>query len=170
MTKYLKSAYQFGALGGVLSVISFYALSFLYPDPTNLNLLFGYILVPVSIFLSIKFFKDDSNGGFLSFSEGMTVGFVTYILLGILSMLGIWLILNLSPDLFEVIRTTKLEVLLQSKDTIVSQVGEDSYMATAASMEKLSTWDIAFNDAIWKIVPGMFFSIIISIIFRKNTN
>jgi hypothetical protein len=91
-------------------------------------------------------------------------------LLGILSTLGIWLILNLSPDLFEVIKQTKLEVLLQNKDTIVSQVGEDSYLTTVASMEKLSGWDIALNDCIWKIVPGMFFSIIISIIFRRNTN
>ncbi|HAZ23997.1 MAG TPA: DUF4199 domain-containing protein, partial [Algoriphagus sp.] len=26
------------------------------------------------------------------------------------------------------------------------------------------------NDAIWKIIPGLFFTIIISIILRKNPN
>jgi hypothetical protein len=168
MTKYFTTAYQFGTLGGVLSIISFYCLSLLYPDPTNLNLLFGYVLVPVAVFLSIKFFKDYYNSGFLSFSEGMTVGFVTYTLLGVISALGIWMILVLSPDLFEIIKEQKLQVLLESKEMIVSQLGENSYSTTEGSLQAMSPWDIAFNDGLWKIVPGMFFSIIISIIFRKN--
>lgn len=170
MTKYFTSAYQFGTLGGILSIVSFYSLSLLYPDPTNLNLLFGYVLVPVALFLSIKFFKDYSNSGFLSFSEGMTVGFVTYILLGLLSTFGIWLILSFSPELFEIIKNQKLGVLLESKDTIISQLGENSYLTTEENMKEMSPWDIALNDGLWKIVPGMFFSIIISIIFRKNPN
>lgn len=170
MTKYFTSAYQFGTLGGILSIISFYSLSFLYPDPTNLNLLFGYVLVPIAIFLSIKFFKDYSNSGFLSFSEGMTVGFVTYSLLGLLSTFGIWLILSFSPELFEIIKNQKLGVLIESRDTIISQLGENSYLTTEENMKEMSPWDIALNDGIWKIVPGMFFSIIISIIFRKNPN
>lgn len=170
MTKYFTSAYQFGTLGGILSIVSFYSLSLLYPDPTNLNLLFGYVLVPISLFLSIKFFKDYSNSGFLSFSEGMTIGFVTYILLGLLSTFGIWLILSFSPELFEIIKNQKLGVLLESRDTIISQLGENSYLTTEENMKEMSPWDVALNDGLWKIVPGMFFSIIISIIFRKNPN
>ena len=170
MSKYFTSAYQFGTLGGVLSIVSFYILSFLYPDPTNLNLLFGYVLVPVAVFLSIKYFKDYANAGFLSFSEGMTVGFVTYTLLGILSVFGIWLILNFSHELFETIKESKLQVLLASKETIVSQLGEKSFLTTEENMNGMSPWDVALNDGLWKIVPGMFFSIIISIIFRKNPN
>jgi len=34
----------------------------------------------------------------------------------------------------------------------------------------MTAWDVALNDGIWKIIPGMFFSIIISIILRKNKN
>ncbi|GAA0880789.1 hypothetical protein GCM10009119_37590 [Algoriphagus jejuensis] len=170
MTKYFTSAYQFGALGGVLSIISFYSLSFLYHDPTNLNLLFGYVLVPVAVFLSIKYFKDYANAGFLSFSEGMTVGFVTYTLLGVLSALGIWVILCLSPELFETIKESKLRVLLGNREAIVSQLGEKSFSATEENLNGMSPWDVALNDGLWKIVPGMFFSIIISIIFRKNPN
>jgi hypothetical protein len=170
MNKYLATAYQFGVLGGLLSVVSFYFLSFLNADPTNLNLIFGYFLVPISLFLSIKFFKEYSNSGFLSFAEGMTVGFVTYTLIGILSTLGIWFILLLSPDFFEVIKQIKLEVLLENRETIVSQVGEDSFNLTSDNLKSMTQWDVALNDGIWKILPGMFFSIIISIILRKNPN
>ena len=170
MNKYLVTAYKFGLLGGFLSIVSFFVLSHLYPDPTNLNLVFGYILIPVSIFLSVKFYKDYSNSGYLSFAEGMTVGFVTYVLVGLLSTLGIWMILISSPELFDLIKAQKIELLVQNKEMILSQVGENSFETTQKSMEKLSPWNIALNDGLWKIIPGMFFSIIISIILRKNPN
>lgn len=170
MNKYLITAYKFGTLGGLLSVVSFYCLSYLNPDPTNLNLIFGYFLIPISVFLSVKFYKDYSNSGFLSFAEGMTIGFVTYSLIGLLSTLGIWLILQFSPDLFEVIKAQKIELLSQNKDMIISQVGENSFEATQKSIERLTLWNVALNDGLWKIIPGMFFSIIISIILRKNSN
>ncbi len=168
MNRYFRSAYQFGALGGLLSVVSFYTLSFLYPDPTNLNLLFGYVLVPVAVFLAIKYFKESVNSGYLSFAEGMTVGFVAYSLLGLLSVVGIWVILSFSPELFDQIKVQKMQVLTENRETIISQLGEASYLSTETSMVGMRPWDIALNDGLWKIVPGMFFSIIISIIFRKN--
>jgi hypothetical protein len=127
MNKYLRTAYQFGMLGAVLSGISFFSLSYFYPDPTNLNLIFGYFLIPIAVFLSIKFFKEYSNSGFLSFAEGMTVGFVTYTLIGIGSTLCIWLILLFSPDFFELIKQSKWDVLMSNQETIVSQVGQESF-------------------------------------------
>lgn len=168
MNKYLRTAYQFGALGALLSGISFYTLSYFYPDPTNLNLVFGYLLIPFAVFLSIKFFKEFSNSGFLSFSEGMTVGFVTYMLLGIGSTLCIWLILLTSPDLFAQIKEAKWEVLMSNQGTIVAQVGQESFDLAANNLKLMTPWDVSLNDGLWKILPGLFFSIIISIILRKN--
>lgn len=69
MTKYFKTAYQFGTLGGLMSGVSFYVLSFFYSDPTNLNLVFGYLITPITVFLAMKFFKDYSNDGYLSFQK-----------------------------------------------------------------------------------------------------
>lgn len=170
MSKYFKTAYQFGALGGILSVIAFFILSFFYEDPTNLTLLFGYVISPISIFLAIKFFKEYSNNGYLSFAEGMSVGFVAYVLIALVSAFGIWVILSISPELFEQIKLSKFDVLEKGKETIISQVGENSFEATVASIKEMSKLDVAVNDGLWKIIPGLFFSIIISIILRKNPN
>ena len=170
MNKFLKSAYQFGSLGGLLSGAAFYVLSFLNPDPTNLNLIFGYLITPIAVFLAIKFYKDYHNDGFLSFAEGMSVGFLTYSMIGAISTLIIWIIINLSPELFEAIKSSKWQVINENKDTIVAQVGEESFKLTLENVKNMTSWDVAFNDGIWKIVPGMFFSIIISIILRKNPN
>lgn len=170
MAKYFQYAYRFGTLGGVLSVLSFLALAWLYGDPTNLNLVFGYVIVPIVVFLTIKFFKDYGNGGFLSFSEGMTVGFVAYMILGIISGVGIWLILTFSLDLFGLILDSKLQVLSENKELIINQVGEESYETTLKSIQEMKPWDVGLNDALWKIIPGLFFTIIISIILRKTSN
>lgn len=170
MYKYFKSAYLFGVLGGVLGLISFFTLSFFREDPTTLNLVFGYVIVPISIYLALRYFKDYSNQGFISFAEGMSVGFVSYMLIAIISFLGIWVFLTIDINLFELIKSSKIDTLVQSRDTIVSQVGQNSYDATLDSVKVMSKTDVALNDAIWKIIPGLFFTIIISIILRKNPN
>ncbi len=168
MTKYLKTAYQFGVLGGVLSGLSFYVLSLFNPDPTNLNLVFGYVITPFAVYLAIKFYKEYANEGFLSFAEGMTIGAVTYLILAMLSALTIWGILVSSPSLFEAIQTAKWAVLEQNKEVIIGQVGQESFDLTQTNLKGMGPWDIAFNDGIWKILPGMFFSILISVILKKN--
>ncbi|MEP0712601.1 DUF4199 domain-containing protein [Algoriphagus sp.] len=170
MYKYFSTAYKFGGFAGAMSIIAFLTLSFLYPDPTNLNLVFGYVITPISIFLAIKFFKEYSNEGYLSFSEGMSVGFVTYMLEAFISLGGIWLILIIHPDLFDRVKDSKLEVLANSKDSIIDQVGKTSFDFTLESITSMNAWDIALNDALWKIIPGLFFTIILSIILRKNPN
>lgn len=168
MTKYFKTAYQFGALGGLLSGLSFYVLSLFHSDPTNLNLVFGYLITPITVFLAIKFFKDYSNDGYLSFSEGMSVGAVSFLLLAILSTGIVWGVLESSPSLFSAIQTAKWAALEKNKELIVSQVGQASFEVTQTNLKSMTAWDVALNDGIWKILPGMFFSILISIILRKN--
>ena len=100
----------------------------------------------------------------------MTVGFVTYGMIGVISTLGIWMVLQFFPELFEVIKSQKIALLSENKEMIISQVGENSFLATQESISELTPWNIALNDGLWKIIPGMFFSIIFSIIFRKNPN
>ena len=168
MTKYFKTAYQFGVLGGLLSGLSFYVLSLFHSDPTNLNLVFGYLITPITVFLAIKFFKDYSNDGYLSFSEGMSVGAVSFLLLAILSTVIIWGVLESSPSLFSAIQTAKWAALEKNKEVIISQVGLASFEVTQTNLKSMTAWDVALNDGIWKILPGMFFSILISIILRKN--
>lgn len=170
MNKYLKSSYKFGLLGGLFNVAAFILLSFLKNDPTNLSLIFGYIISPFALYLSIKFFKEYANDGVLSFSDGMSVGFMTYSLIAFISSFGVLGYLNSSLELFEEIKNAKLEVLFLNQATISQEIGLSSYESTLSNVKQMSIFDLALNEGIWKIIPGLFFTIIISIILRKNTN
>jgi hypothetical protein len=98
----------------------------------------------------------------------MSVGAVSFVLLALLSTGIIWGILESSSSLFSAIQTAKWAVLEKNKEVIISQVGLASFEVTQTNLQSISPWDIALNDGIWKIIPGMFFSILISIILRKN--
>ena len=168
MNRKLLASYKFGLIGGIFCVAAFVIFKVLGMDPTKLSMLFGYFLIPIFLFIGIRFYRNQVNQGLLSFSEGMSVGFLIYSLIALVSGLGIWVILMFSSSLYEEIKTKKIEILTENKDLIVEQIGVDSYDVTYQSLLEMTALDIATNDFIWKILPGLFFTIIISIILRRN--
>lgn len=170
MNKTFLSSYKFGLIGGAFCVAAFVVFKLLGMDPTKLSMLFGYFLIPFFLFIGIRFFRNQVNQGLLSFSEGMSVGFIIYSIIGSISGLGIWIILMFHPSLYKEVKTKKLEILTENKSLIVEQMGVESYDFTYESLLEMTAFDIAINDFIWKILAGLFFTIIISIIFRKNIN
>jgi hypothetical protein len=166
----MKASILFGALGGLLSGLSFYVLSLFHEDPTNLNLVLGYLITPLTIYLAIKFFKDYKYEGQLSFAEGMSLGAVSFSLLALLSTGIIWGLLESSPSLFSTIQTAKWTVLEKYKELIISQVDWASYDVAQANLKSMTAWDIALNDGIWKILPGIFLTPLFSSILRKSLN
>ncbi|WP_439489283.1 DUF4199 domain-containing protein [Algoriphagus sp.] len=170
MYKYFSTAYKFGGFAGGLNIIAFTSLAFIFIDPTKTNLIFSLVITMVSIYLTIRFFKDFSNAGFLSFAEGMTVGFVSYMLQALISLLGILMILFVSPELFDKIKDSKFNEFLTTKENTINLVGEESYNLAFENIKNMTPLDIALDSAIWIIFFGLFFTIIISIILRKNPN
>lgn len=168
MNRKLLASYKFGLIGGIFCVAAFVIFKLLGMDPTKLSMLFGYFLIPIFLFIGIRFYRNQVNQGLLSFSEGMSVGFLIYSLIALVSGFGIWVILMFSSSLYEEIKTKKIEILTESKDLIVEQMGVESYDVTYQSLLEMTALDIATNDFIWKILPGLFFTIIISIILRRN--
>lgn len=168
MSKKLISSYKFGLIGSAFCIAAFVIFILLGLDPTKLSMLFGYFLIPFFLFIGIRFYRNQVNQGLLSFSEGMSVGFLIYSIIGLISGLGIWIILIFSPLLYEEIKVKKNEILTENKDLIVEQMGIESYNLTYESLQEMTSLDIAINDFIWKIIPGLFFAIIISIILRRN--
>ena len=131
-------------------------------------MLFGYVLIPIFVFLGIRYFRNDINGGELSFAHGMTIGFLIYSMIAVVAGLGVWLVLSISPEFFQEIKTSKVAVMDTNKDLIVGQLGQESFDFTYEKILAMTALDIALNDFIWKILPGLFFTIIISIILRRT--
>jgi hypothetical protein len=168
MNKYISYTYQFGVIGGAVCLLAFIVFEWAGFDPTTFSMIFGYVLIPIILFVGIKFFRDKVNVGVLSFSEGMTIGLFIYSIAASVSGLGIFIILWIFPNFFQRIKDSKLTLLESNKDLIFEKFNEESYQDTYASMIEMTPIDIAFNDFIWKILSGLFFTILISIILKKT--
>ncbi|MCH7402451.1 DUF4199 domain-containing protein [Belliella kenyensis] len=171
MSKYFSYAIQIGLLGAAFSIIAFFGIGLILgQDPTLSSQLFSFVTVPLFVGAALYFIRWKLNDNHLSFAEGMTVGFVVYFTNALVSFVGITIGLYLAPSLFEIIKENKLLITADKKDFTIQQYGQEVFDRTYQSISELTVVNIALNDFIWKIVFGLFFTIIISIILRRNLN
>ncbi|NHE59355.1 DUF4199 domain-containing protein [Cyclobacterium plantarum] len=170
MNSYLRAAWPFGLSGAGLCLFGFLTMYALDVEPLSMNLILGYVFVPVFVFFGIKSFRDGFNGGNLYFSQGMSVGFFVYSLMALLSALYVYVFLHLDPPTFEAFRQVNLKLMEDNRQILEEQLNETAYTETLASLSAMSILDVATNDFLRKIFPGLFFTIIISIILKRTVN
>lgn len=169
MDRYLKAAYLLGIIGGVSCGFAFMVFYWLGAEPISFTEIFGYILIPIFVFLGIRNFKVAMNDGELMFGQGMTVGFFVYSILAFISAMIIFIMLHVDVAVFHEYKSANLSLLEQKRLEIVEQLGEESYNTTWGNMSQMTIFDVSLNDLLRKLIPGLFFTIIISIIL-KNSN
>lgn len=170
MDRYFRGAVWFGVIGGAFCGLAFIVFYFVGVEPISFTEIFGYIIIPVFVFLGIKNFKDNMNNRELHFGQGMTVGFFVYSLLALISAMVIFIMLHIDTAVFEDYKAAALALLAEKKDIIKEQLGHESYEATVESMSGMTILDVVLNDFFRKLVPGLFFTIILSIVLKNSNN
>ena len=168
MNRYLKAALPFGLYGGGLCFLGYLTIYLLAIEPISMNLIIGYLVTPIFVFFGVKSFRDNFNGGNLYFGQGMTVGFFTYTIIAMISALYIFGSIQLDEELFTTFRQINLELMSANKVVLEENLNEAAYEETYANISNMSIFDVALNDFLRKIFPGLFFTIIISIILKRN--
>src|SRR5690606_40258150 len=130
MDRYLKAALWFGIIGGAFCGLAFVIFYILGAEPISFTEIFGYIIIPIFVFLGIKNFKDNMNNRELYFGQGMTVGFFVYSLLALISSMVIFIMLHIDTAVFEDYKAAALTLLAEKKDVIMEQLGQESYEVT----------------------------------------
>lgn len=129
---------------------------------------FGFILIPVMIFFSIKDFKSNYNQGELRFWQGMSCGFVTYFVLAMGAALFIYIFLTFADHtVLEGYIQDRTQLLENSRKEFIEQLGEKLYHEQLAKMGDTSALVVALDDFWKKLVIGLFLTILIAAILRK---
>jgi hypothetical protein len=168
MKQYFGYFYKIGLLAASFSIFAFYIATLFTPDPTLFSKVFSFAVTPLFVGAGIYFYRFKLNQNRLSFAEGMTIGFLIYLINAFVTFLGIYFGLIFSPQLFENIKTNMMQILSEKREEIISTLGEASFEKTYQQMLTMTIYDIAITDLIFKIAFGLFFTIIISVILRKN--
>lgn len=166
INRYYAAAHKFGLIGGVLCGIAFWIMYLIGVEPIGMTLVFGYLITPIFVYLGIKNFKDNYNNKQILFSHGMTVGFFIYTILALISALIIFVSLSFLPEVLINFRTINTGMLDGRSDEIISQLSRESFDQARSSIVNMSAYDVALNDFLRKIIPGLFYTIIISVILK----
>ena len=170
MNRYFYAAYPFGITAGILCIAGFLLMIFLQIEPISTVLIFGYIITPIFVFLGIKQFRDRFNRGELFFGHGMTVGFFVYVLMAVISATFIGLFMAFEPEVFETFKNMNINLLEEKREILVEQLNQQAYDETYENIQQMNTWDVVMNDFLRKVIPGLFFTILISIILKRTLN
>jgi len=166
---YVLVPFKYGVVGGGLSVLLFFVLHWFGKNPLISGNLFSFFFVPIFVFFSIKEFKKYYNDGLLHFWQGMSIGFFTYIILAIVSASFIWLYLEVAnPEMLVDYITNRIELIESSKDNLVDQLGESTYEQSLLDVKAATSFDLALDDFIRKILVGFFITTIIAVILRQQ--
>ncbi|AGA80794.1 DUF4199 domain-containing protein [Echinicola vietnamensis] len=170
MTKYFKGGYLFGIVGGVFCLLAFWVLYWIGLEPIDFTLLFACLITPVFVFIGTKNYRDTEGQGEMLFAQGMTVGFVIYGLVALITALGIALFLEMDSTLFDSYKAEKI-TYLQGKEAYISEnVDQDAYDSALAAHQKMSVWDVVLDVFLKIFMLELFFTIIISIILKRIKN
>lgn len=166
---YIKTALKYGLLGGALIILLFLVLHFLNMNPIVLSkkLDYGFIIIPLIVFFSVKEFREYKNGGELKFGQGMTVGFFTYVFLALISSLFIFILFSAEPKFLDEYILDRTSVMESKKTEIIETLSHEAYAKTYADLQNTTPFILAIDDLLKKIFTGLFVTIIISVLLRR---
>ncbi|GGF40480.1 DUF4199 domain-containing protein [Echinicola rosea] len=170
MTKYFKGSYLFGVVGGGFCLLAFWVLHWVGLDPIGYTLLFACLITPVFVFIGTKNYRDTNGDGEMLFAQGMTVGFVVYGLIALITALGIALFLHMAPDLFTSYKADKIAYLQEKEVYITENVNKEAFERAMTEHEHMSISDVVLDVVLKIFILELFFTIIISIILKRIKN
>ncbi|AHM62544.1 hypothetical protein D770_21475 [Flammeovirgaceae bacterium 311] len=165
---WLSTGLKYGITGGVLAIVFFLVMWLLKENPLGMLRLFDFVILPVFIFFTLKEFRDYRQGGKLTYSQGMTVSFVCYTSLALISALFIFIFLTYADTgLLLRHQQENLAVLTDDSQRWIDELGQQTYDKAIEEVKRTSALDLALDDLIKKIFIGLFLTGIITLFLKK---
>jgi hypothetical protein len=126
------------------------------------------LLLAVFIFFSVKEFRDYQNGGVLHFWQGILVGLVLTVTVGLLMLIIILTFGAVEENLLSGYLTEMTAQLADNKEEFLQAIGEEAYQNTLRKLPSTTLGDLALDYYLKSFGIGLFLSIIISVILRRQ--
>lgn len=164
-----KVSIKYGLAGGFVAIILFVTLFYMDGDPLSSIRIFDFVLIPLFIYFSLKELRDYKYEGKIAYWQGMTAGFICYILIALISALTIWLFLSIiEPALFVQHKQENIAILTENPDKWVDQVGRKDYEAALRNVKKVTPFSLAADDFVKKSLIGLFLTSVIALFFKRT--
>jgi len=165
-------ALRWGAIASVLAVSLLIAMYYLGRHPLMVApfLDFRIILYGIFIFFSLREFRDYQQQGVLYFWQGMAGSFLLVTVAGTLSALFFWIFGTLETDFVPSYVKQMTAYLQNFPQEDIDRIGKEVYESNLKSLPTTNMAQLASLYLAQSFVIGLFVSIIMSVILRKQPN
>ena len=169
-TPFVTVMIRYGSICGFLSALLVVAIYYMGQHPMLIQPYFDYriLLFSLFIFFGLKEFREYHQGGVLYFWQGMIGSYLIIFIASLVGSLGMFLFAVLEPRFVG----DYIEVMMQSLKSFtpeqIKQVGKDVYDSNLQSIPSTNGWILAVTYFTHGIIYGLFISIILSVILRKQ--
>jgi hypothetical protein len=165
-------ALRWGAIASVLAVSLIIAMYYLGRHPLMVApfLDFRIILYGIFIFFSLREFRDYQQQGVLYFWQGMAGSFLLVVVAGTLSAIFFWIFGTLETDFVPSYVKQMTAYLQNFPQEDIDRIGKEVYESNLKSLPTTNMAQLASLYLAQSVVIGLFVSIIMSVILRKQPN
>ncbi|MGK7389020.1 MAG: DUF4199 domain-containing protein [Candidatus Cyclobacteriaceae bacterium M2_1C_046] len=166
----VKVGLKYGFVSAILLCILFVVLFYTGVHPLLIPVIYDVriFLLALFIFFSIKEFRDNKNEGVVHFWQGMLLGLLVAIVLGFFAAIFILAFGAFEEEFLSSYISYMTEHLVSNKEKFLESIGEQTYQNTLQSLPATSLTDLAMDYYFKSVVIGLFLTIIISIILRRQ--
>jgi hypothetical protein len=163
--------FRYGLIGGVLGCMVIASLYYMGQHPFLVPWIvdFRIVIFSMFIFLSLKETRDNHLGGSLSFSQGM-IG--SYVFIGTSAIIGsvfTWCIATWDKNFLPSYISKTTEQVKAFQKEMVENFSAKNYQQQITELQSASQLTLASDYFLKSLIIGLFLTIIISIILRKQT-
>jgi len=160
----------YGFLGGILGFVLIVILYYIDRHPFLVPVFFDFrvALFGIFIFFILKELREYYFDGFLFFWQAMIASFLFVITFAVVTSLLIWIFaLNVPGFVIQYVELATNQLKTFPKETI-DQIGRDVYDKNMAMLPSTKASDLALLYFIQCFGIGLFVSIILSVILRRQ--
>ena len=169
-TPFIYTPIKFGITGAVLFITMFLASYFSSANPLlENNGIVDVLILLIFLFLGIKEYRDTYNNKLLEFWQGMTLGFICYVIIAVITSLFIlFFVTVINPDVLDTYVASTLENLELEKEKFIEKMGIETYQETIIKNNNTSLSDVVLDNFQKKTIIGMALTIVIAIIMKRK--
>lgn len=170
MKPIVKVPLKYGAIAGTLGAILVIGLFYLgrHPFLIPVYLDFRIFLFGVFIFFALRELRDYHYSGIMYFWEGLIASFIFTVTYAVMASTMIWLFGMIIPQFVqEYIRLSIVQIKLIPAD-VIERIGKDVYDRNLEMLPATNSLDLALLYLMQCFFIGMFISIILSVILRRQ--
>lgn len=170
MKSLFKVSFKYGAIAGLLGAMAVAGLYYIDRHPFLIGLYYDYriVLFGVFIFFTLKEIRDYHQSGILFFWQGLFASFLFVATFAVVSSLSVWVFSHIEADFVPSYIRQMTEQLKAIPPETIEKIGKETYERNLSLLPATNASDLALLYFVQSFVIGLFISIILSVILRRQ--